>query len=249
MDYQKIYNNLIERAKNRMIEGYVEKHHIVPKSFGGTNEKDNLVKLSAREHFIAHLLLVKIYGGKMVVAAYMMSSKKKYNSKKYENLKLKYSILCKLQRTGTKRTEKTKKLISESKKNFYKNLSDIKKKEMRKVLSDAKRPKMNDTQKRNHSIRIQNDWNNRDLKTRENIKNKIKNTKNKKEMVYYHHPILNKIKYIEIEKIQEFESLGYISGRGDVWMSNNTTHKTKRVKKSNIDNFLKDGWILGKIKY
>lgn len=38
---------------------YKERHHIVPKSLGGTNEKDNLIDLFAKEHFIAHKLLVK----------------------------------------------------------------------------------------------------------------------------------------------------------------------------------------------
>ena len=54
--YQKWYDQLIGRARNRTIEGYVERHHIVPKSLGGTNEKGNLVALTAREHWIAHML-------------------------------------------------------------------------------------------------------------------------------------------------------------------------------------------------
>lgn len=39
--------------------GYVEKHHIIPRSFGGNDERKNLVELSARAHLIVHLLLVK----------------------------------------------------------------------------------------------------------------------------------------------------------------------------------------------
>jgi hypothetical protein len=59
MNYTKIYNQLIERAKNRKPErdGYYERHHIIPKCMGGSNDKDNLVKLTYREHFIAHWLL------------------------------------------------------------------------------------------------------------------------------------------------------------------------------------------------
>lgn len=57
--YSKHYIALIESRKSRSITGYTEKHHIVPKSLGGTNDKDNLVRLTAREHYIAHLLLVK----------------------------------------------------------------------------------------------------------------------------------------------------------------------------------------------
>jgi len=61
MDYKKIHDNLIERAKNRKLDGYVEKHHIVPKCMNGTNEPNNLVELTAREHFLIHWLLHEIY--------------------------------------------------------------------------------------------------------------------------------------------------------------------------------------------
>lgn len=47
--------------RNRDVYG--EWHHIIPRSMGGTDESDNLVKLTFREHFIAHLLLVKITTG------------------------------------------------------------------------------------------------------------------------------------------------------------------------------------------
>lgn len=61
MDYKKHYERLITRAKHRNIEGYTEKHHILPRCMDGTNDKGNLVALTAREHFIAHILLVKVY--------------------------------------------------------------------------------------------------------------------------------------------------------------------------------------------
>jgi len=61
MDYQKIYNQIIERAKTRQLEGYKEKHHILPKCIGGLDVKENLVELTAREHFLCHKLLCKIY--------------------------------------------------------------------------------------------------------------------------------------------------------------------------------------------
>lgn len=61
MNYQKIYNQIIERAKNRKLKGYKERHHIIPKCIGGSNKKDNIVELTAREHFVCHHLLTKIY--------------------------------------------------------------------------------------------------------------------------------------------------------------------------------------------
>jgi len=61
MDYKKIHDNLIERGKNRKLDGYVEKHHIIPKCMNGTNEPNNLVELTAREHFLVHWLLHEMY--------------------------------------------------------------------------------------------------------------------------------------------------------------------------------------------
>jgi hypothetical protein len=60
MDYKKVYNQIIERAKQRVtVKGYSEIHHIIPKSEGGTNDSENLVELTAREHFICHWLLYR----------------------------------------------------------------------------------------------------------------------------------------------------------------------------------------------
>jgi hypothetical protein len=61
MNYQRVYNQIVDRAKQRNLEGYKEKHHIIPKCMGGGNEKENLVELTAREHYICHRLICKIY--------------------------------------------------------------------------------------------------------------------------------------------------------------------------------------------
>ena len=73
MNYQRHYDLLIERAKVRVLTGYKESHHIVPRCLGGGNEASNLVDLTAEEHFLAHQLLVKIIPGhKMIFAAHAM---------------------------------------------------------------------------------------------------------------------------------------------------------------------------------
>ena len=62
MNYRKIYADIIRRAKERpKPDCYTERHHIVPKSLGGSNEKSNIAILTAREHFLCHWLLVKMY--------------------------------------------------------------------------------------------------------------------------------------------------------------------------------------------
>jgi len=62
--YTRLYYTLIESAKSKKYSGYTETHHIVPKSLGGSNDPDNLVVLSAREHFLCHWLLTKMVKSK-----------------------------------------------------------------------------------------------------------------------------------------------------------------------------------------
>jgi hypothetical protein len=61
VDYQRIYNVIIEHRKHQEPEGYSERHHIVPRSFGGPDTPENVVRLTAREHFLCHYLLTKIH--------------------------------------------------------------------------------------------------------------------------------------------------------------------------------------------
>ena len=61
MNYQKHYDTLIARGQRTLIHGYRENHHIIPKCMGGSNNKENLVYLTAEEHYVAHQLLIKIY--------------------------------------------------------------------------------------------------------------------------------------------------------------------------------------------
>ena len=62
MNYSKIYDMIIYRAQTRdnntLLE--VERHHILPRSEGGSSKKTNLVELTLKEHFIAHMLLIKM---------------------------------------------------------------------------------------------------------------------------------------------------------------------------------------------
>jgi hypothetical protein len=61
----------------RAVDGYCERHHILPRSMGGSDDQANIVKLTYREHFLAHWLLTKFTTGqdrrKMLHALYRMS--------------------------------------------------------------------------------------------------------------------------------------------------------------------------------
>jgi hypothetical protein len=106
MNYAKHYNLLIDRAKNRKLTGYKERHHIKPKSLGGSNKKENIAELTAEEHYLAHLLLVKIYpGNKSLINACMIlcthSSGERINNKIYGWIRRLYQKTAK-ERVGNK---------------------------------------------------------------------------------------------------------------------------------------------------
>jgi len=118
MEYKKIYDQIIEKAKNRSLEGYKEQHHILPKSLGGDNSSDNLVYLTAKEHFLCHRLLCEIYPNnpKLLYALWLMAIGKKrwkqhdpYNmsSRTYANLKHKLSNYKKANFTLSEKAKKT----------------------------------------------------------------------------------------------------------------------------------------------
>ena len=101
MNYKKIYEELIDFRKNNPANGYSENHHILPRSLGGSDDSQNMVRLSAREHFVAHLLLTRIYNEgpdhhKMIRAFMMMlchsTTQHRYSpSRRYEILRKKFS--------------------------------------------------------------------------------------------------------------------------------------------------------------
>ena len=71
MNYSKIYDALITDAKeNPKPDEYKESHHIVPRCMGGDDSNDNLVKLTARQHYLAHWLLYKMYRTTSLVHAW-----------------------------------------------------------------------------------------------------------------------------------------------------------------------------------
>ncbi len=110
--YTKWYYKIIGRATSRTLSDYYERHHIIPKSLGGSDLPDNIVSLTAREHFICHRLLVKMTTGadksKMSQAAWMMvvvgkgQDRYKVNNRTYEKLRLEMSNVKKLMSTWNK---------------------------------------------------------------------------------------------------------------------------------------------------
>lgn len=112
MNYKNLYYAIVTNAINRPSTiGYFEKHHIIPKSLGGSDDSNNIVKLSAREHFICHYLLAKMYPYessewfKMNHALMIMKSSSNrhdryVNSRLYEALRTNFSKVMKKAQSG-----------------------------------------------------------------------------------------------------------------------------------------------------
>jgi hypothetical protein len=92
MNHQKIYDRIVEKARNenrvRLKKPnsnyvYYEKHHIIPRCLNGEDKNENLVLLTAREHFVCHKLLTYIYkGNRKITCAYTLMAF--MNKRKYE---------------------------------------------------------------------------------------------------------------------------------------------------------------------
>lgn len=74
MDYARVYADFIKdrRALSLAPGRYAERHHIVPRCVGGTDDPDNLIRLTPEDHYFAHLLLAKAYGGPHWASVYAM---------------------------------------------------------------------------------------------------------------------------------------------------------------------------------
>lgn len=95
MNYQHIYENLTRpNDRQKGDECFYEEHHILPKCLGGTDDRDNLVLLTTKEHFIAHRLLTKIYPSnhKLLYAVFYMGGTRHgvTNSRTYQLLREEY---------------------------------------------------------------------------------------------------------------------------------------------------------------
>ena len=115
--YTNWYTSLIAQALNREIDRsvYTERHHIIPKCMGGHDTQDNLVRLLAKEHYFAHLLLTKmtegVYKRKMTFALWRMTqdttkraARYKVSASQYECIKQQMAENIRIQNQGQRLT-------------------------------------------------------------------------------------------------------------------------------------------------
>ncbi|MCS7316844.1 MAG: HNH endonuclease [Candidatus Dojkabacteria bacterium] len=122
MNYEKIYYSIINHRKANPVpkDQYKELHHILPRSLGGKNNKDNLVYLTPKEHFICHLLLTKMFNEqekreKMIKAFFAMKhwkngyqnryTPKSINSRIYEKLKKEFAEIQSKKQKGERNSQ------------------------------------------------------------------------------------------------------------------------------------------------
>ena len=122
--FLKRYINFIDYVKNNpVVSDYTEKHHIIPKSHGGSDNKDNIIKLNYRQHYIAHMILYKTYPkDKAMMFAFISMNgtnpnhkRSLCNSKFYDNAKKAWSKIN-IGRKGTPATKEQKDRFSKERK-------------------------------------------------------------------------------------------------------------------------------------
>jgi HNH endonuclease/NUMOD3 motif len=116
--YTRWYNTIIEHRQSNLAEGYTERHHIVPKSLGGSNDASNLVALTAREHFVCHRLLTKMIAGdnriKMLRALNAFSINSKKNPRNLTSRQYAIARAAYVPRTGYSHSPETRDKISKA---------------------------------------------------------------------------------------------------------------------------------------
>lgn len=162
--YTTWYFNIVNYAKEHPVDNktYSERHHILPRCMGGSNNDDNLVTLTARQHFICHMLLTKMTTGqnyrKMLHAAIGMRRARAYqdryiNSRLYDTIRKAYGKLSSERNKGKKASEEARKKMSESRRGkkkpdgFGEKISAALKGKPKGPMSEEEKLKRSNTQK------------------------------------------------------------------------------------------------------
>jgi hypothetical protein len=250
--YTKWYFAIIEHAKIYPSEIF-EKHHIIPKSLNGTNDRENLIMLSFRQHFICHKLLTKMLEDrdskrKMVYALHMMSLKTKNHCRTSKS----YEYTRKLRRElGV--SDLTKQKMSQSM--IGKNVGKIASLETRAKLSIAFKGRIvSDETKKKISKRVQKEWHTgiRDHSIQKSLETRKKNGIWVPPMSGKKHSEETRKKMSASAKLVKRSSPSpetlkkrSIAIKSLRWVSNQQT--SRRVKEPLLSSLLEAGWKLGKV--
>lgn len=166
--YLKWYRNIIFSRLENPKQEYFEKHHILPRCLGGDN-KNNIVNLSAREHFIVHYLLTKFITGKgryKIILAFGALSNLKGNNRKeqhvnsrlYESMKLELSDACSTRSKRMWENDEFRLKIIQGQKKSWKGEKRDKHREWMKDNSPLKNKEIHDKTMQTRKARGTNIW-------------------------------------------------------------------------------------------
>lgn len=249
------YEKLIERALARKVDNnkYYENHHIIPRSMGGDNKHANLVKLTAKEHYLAHRFLTRFvtnqYLYKMLYALDALGMQSKNTINRY--------------RMPARIYEYNKNLISQI------GHSEETKKKI--GIANKGRSPINKGVPRSEETRRKISVGHIGIKgTPASDKTKESASKYHGNSIWIH--LGDKNKRIQIDQKDQYSKLGWIPGRGKVtqpthrnftvtdehkaymknimsqmmWLNHPLLQKRLRIHINNLESYLSQGWKLGR---
>ena len=168
MTYKEFIDNILQtRGRFNCGDKYHERHHILAKCCGGTNDTENLIDLYPREHYIAHrLLAIENPDNEGLVCAYTFmvfgngkdKNKEKFilTPEEYEEARIKLSHMMKERfkdktrhpNWGKKLSEETKRKISVGHKGLRSSLGRVLSDETKKKIGEANHQKGEETRKK-----------------------------------------------------------------------------------------------------
>lgn len=227
MNYLKVYCNLIRKAEKRTaLEGYVEEHHIFPISVYGENKRT--VKLTAREHYIAHALLEKIFI-------------KRYGEKDIRSIKMTYAFS--FMNRHTNQNDYCNSYLYEGCRIRYARINSFMMHEYYKdKLSYWKGKKFSDE----HCKKISQSLSGRKL-SEQHIEIMRQNNLGKK----HSEKTKQKIKEKRAQQVfsKETNQKRGLSYKNKVWMYDPQSGKQYRINKDDIENKILSGLVIGRGSY
>jgi hypothetical protein len=238
--YSKLYYKITSNAKQRITKGYTELHHIIPQSMGGSNDKENLVELTAREHFICHWLLIKMTDGedrsKMLYALKGMKAENKYQqryqtkitARVYETYRIEHSI-------NHSKVMKAKNLVPWNKGGV--EITDEHRENLRKAALNRP-PKSEETKEKWRQARLgYKDSYETKLKKSLALKGKPKGPMSEEEK------LKRSVTQKGVAKVKTHGANVANAVLGNISINKDNTEK--KVKKDTLQSYLDNGWQLG----
>ena len=213
--YKLHYDRLVDRARNRILDLFVEVHHILPRCLGGSDDENNLVCFTPEEHFVAHQLLLKIYPNepKLAYGALMMTTDKyghRVHNKLYGWIKRKLSEnncfpagseAAKQRAKKCGESQKGKKLSDEHKRNLANSMiGKHHSVETKSKMSLAALNRSEETKQRRKEMHSSSEY-----------REKLRVASSKKKWIFY--PLTKETKFVNTDQLAEFISIGWQLGR------------------------------------